>query len=58
MDLAGINFSVLVSNFSILILALEPVNGKFDDVCRHVMASELILDTRSDNEPDLESERE
>ena len=50
-DLAGINFSVLVSNFSILILALESVNGKFDDVCRNVTASELILDTR---EPELE----
>ena len=56
MDLAGINFSVLVSNFSVLILALEPVNGKFDDVCRDVTASELILYTRSDNEPELESE--
>ena len=55
MDLAGI--SVLVSNFSIL--ALEPVNGKFDDVCHDVTASELkILDTRSDNEPELESETE
>ena len=60
MDLAGINFSVLVSNFSVLILALEPVNEKFDagDVCRDVMASELILDTRSNNEPELESETE
>ena len=56
MDLAGINFSVLVSNFSVLILALEPVNGKFDDVCRDVMASKLILNTRSDNEPELDSE--
>ena len=55
MDLAGINFSVLVSNFSVLILALEPVNEKFDS---DVMASELILDTRSNNEPELESETE
>ena len=60
MDLAGINFSVLVSNFSVLILALEPVNGKFDnvDLCCDVTASELILDTRSNNEPELESETE
>ena len=55
MDLAGINFSVLVSNFSVLILALELVNGKFDDVCCNVTASDLILDTR---EPELESETE
>ena len=39
-------------------LALEPVNGKFDNVCRDVMASELIFDTRSNNEPELESETE
>ena len=39
-DLAGINFSVLVLNFSVLIFALEPVNGKFDDVCRDVTASD------------------
>ena len=50
MDLAGINFNVLVSNFSVLILALEPVNGKFDDVCRDVTASDLILDTWSDSD--------
>ena len=32
------------------------MNGKFDDVCRDVTASELIFNTRSDNEPELESE--
>ena len=58
MDLAGINFSALVSNFSVLILALEPVNEKFDDIFHDMMASELILDTRSNNEPELESEIE
>ena len=58
MDLAGINFSALVSNFSVLILALKPVNEKFDDICHDMIASELILGTRSNNEPELESETE